>query len=127
MGLLVPPGVVTVTPTDPLPEGETAVTWVGETLVTAVADRVPKRTAVVPLRPVPVMVTSVPPPLDPWFGLIGVRNSTSLATQYIAEQFWGVRIRGRLDRVRAAARVHRPGGDVGGLATACTWRCRLAA
>ena len=51
-----------MTPTAPLPEGETAVTVVGETLVTAVASRVPKRTAVVPVRLVPVMVTSVPPP-----------------------------------------------------------------
>ncbi|GAB2768483.1 hypothetical protein GCM10027072_79320 [Streptomyces bullii] len=63
--MLVPPGVVTVTPTVPVPDGETAVTWVGETWVMFVADLLPNLTALVLDRFVPVMVTSVPPPVEP--------------------------------------------------------------
>ncbi|GGK06152.1 hypothetical protein GCM10011583_42270 [Streptomyces camponoticapitis] len=40
--------------------------------MTAVAGLVPKVTAVVPDRFVPVMVTGVPPPVDPWFGEMGM-------------------------------------------------------
>ncbi|GAA2507727.1 hypothetical protein GCM10023100_42470 [Actinocorallia cavernae] len=67
-----PPGVVTVTPTAPLPDGETAVTWVGETWVRLVAGLLPNITLVVLARLVPVTVTKVPPPVDPWFGEIGM-------------------------------------------------------
>lgn len=83
--MLVPPAVVTVTLTAPLPEGDTTVTLVGVLLV-MVASRVPKRTAVAPARLTPVMVTTVPPPLDPWFGLMGMRCSSSLGMRCIAEQ-----------------------------------------
>lgn len=62
--MLVPPGVVTVTGTAPLPEGEITVTEVGVLPVMA-AVLVPNRTAVAPPRLVPVMVTVVPPPDDP--------------------------------------------------------------
>ncbi|GGL35968.1 hypothetical protein GCM10011588_58510 [Nocardia jinanensis] len=72
--MLVPPGVVTVTPTVPAPEGEVAVTEVG-VLAVMVADLVPKRTAVAPPRFVPVMVTEVPPAVDPWFGEMGMTLS----------------------------------------------------
>jgi hypothetical protein len=33
-----------------------------------------------------VMVTSVPPPLDPWFGLMGMRDTSWLAMRYIASR-----------------------------------------
>ena len=68
-----PPGVVTVTSTVPLPAGEVAVIEVAE------SDRhvgrrrsVPKSTAVAPVRLVPVMVTPVPPPAGPEVGLTPV-------------------------------------------------------
>ena len=48
--------------------GETAVICVDETTVKLVAATVPKRTWVVPLKPVPVMVTEVPPAAGPEVG-----------------------------------------------------------
>jgi hypothetical protein len=50
--------------TVPLPAGETTVAEVAVSAVT-VAGLEPKRTAVVPDRVAPVMVTVVPPPVDP--------------------------------------------------------------
>ncbi len=64
----VPPGVVTVTWTVPLPAGESAVISVSETTFTLVAAFEPKSTAVAPVKPVPVMVTGVPPPGGPLSG-----------------------------------------------------------
>jgi hypothetical protein len=67
--LLVPPGVVTVTSTLPVPAGAVAVIWLAERTVKAGARVVPKRTAVAWLKLLPVMVTAVPPPDDPEAGL----------------------------------------------------------
>jgi hypothetical protein len=66
----VPAGVVTVTSTTPaVPAGLIAVIEVGETTVTPVAALAPKSTAVAPVKPVPVIVTSVPPAVVPEVGL----------------------------------------------------------
>ena len=66
---LVPPGVVTVTSTVPvLPAGAVAVICEPLTTVTLVAAVDPKSTAVVPVNPVPVIVTLVPPPVGPAAG-----------------------------------------------------------
>ncbi len=69
-----PPGVVTVTWTTPLPEGEVTVTEVGVFAV-MVASLEPKCTAVAPPRLVPVMTTLCPPPDDPWLGEMGTTAS----------------------------------------------------
>ena len=69
---LVPPGVVTVTSTMPVPAGAVAVTWVSEMTVTLVAGLGPKLTAVAPVKPEPVMVTTVPPAAGPEVGLMPV-------------------------------------------------------
>ena len=53
----VPPGVVTVTSTVPVPAGEVAVMEVALLTVNAVAAVAPNLTAVAPVKPVPVMVT----------------------------------------------------------------------
>jgi hypothetical protein len=65
----VPAGVVTVTSTvpEPIPFGETAVIDVAEFTVT-LALAAPNLTAVAPVKPVPVIVTVVPPLGEPWFG-----------------------------------------------------------
>ena len=66
----VPPGATTVTFTVPVPAGLTAVIVVGLTTVTSVAGVVPKLTAVAPVKPVPVIVTTVPPAGEPEVGLM---------------------------------------------------------
>ncbi len=58
---LVPEGVVTVTSTVPAPAGEVAVMLVAQLTVKLVAAVGPKLTALAPVKPVPVMVTEVPP------------------------------------------------------------------
>ena len=64
-----PFGVVTVTSTVPAaPAGAVAETEVAEVTL-KMAGTEPKSTAVAPLKPVPVMVTPVPPSLDPDVGL----------------------------------------------------------
>ncbi len=65
----VPPTVVTVTSTVPVPAGEVAVIEVAESAV-MVAAFDPKSTALAPSRLVPVMVTLVPPPVGPLVGLM---------------------------------------------------------
>ena len=65
----VPPGVVTVTSTAPVPAGSTAVIVVALTTVKLVAAVVPKSTAVAPVKSVPVIVTIVPPAGGPAVGL----------------------------------------------------------
>ena len=67
-----PPGVVTVTSTMPVPAGLSAVILVALTTVTSVAAVVPKSTAVAPVKPVPVIVTDVPPATGPLVGLTAV-------------------------------------------------------
>ena len=65
-----PPGVVTVTSTEPVdPAGLVAVMMVALTTVTLVAAMLPKLTAVAPVKFVPVIVTLVPPAADPLAGL----------------------------------------------------------
>ncbi|GAA2627816.1 hypothetical protein GCM10010307_17140 [Streptomyces vastus] len=66
--VLVPPLVVTVTFTVPVPEGVRAVILV-VLLVNAGDDLDPNRTLVTPVNPVPVTVTVVPPEAGPWLGL----------------------------------------------------------
>jgi hypothetical protein len=69
---LVPPGVVTVTSTVPAPAGEVAVICVALLTVNVVAAVAPNFTAVVPVKFVPVMVTTVPPAAGPLAGLTSV-------------------------------------------------------
>jgi hypothetical protein len=81
--VLVPPGVVTVTSTVPaaVEAGLTAVIEVsgldvlGVRLVAAV---LPKSTAVAPVKPVPVIVTLVPPDVEPVSGLMPVTVGAEL-------------------------------------------------
>jgi hypothetical protein len=68
----VPPGVVTVTLTVPVPAGEVAVIDVALLTTTPVAALAPKWTAVAPVKLVPVMVTLVPPAAGPDVGLMPV-------------------------------------------------------
>nr|WP_280295041.1 hypothetical protein [Nocardia abscessus] len=75
--MLVPPGVVTVTCTVPVPAGATAVIWVAELTVNELAGVAPKLTAVAPVRFVPVMTTVVPPVTGPAFGTNVVRAGTA--------------------------------------------------
>jgi len=65
---LVPPAVVTVTSTVPMPAGEVAVIWV-VLLTMKEAALLPKLAAVAPEKLVPVMVTLLPPDVGPVFGL----------------------------------------------------------
>ena len=68
----VPPVVVTLTSTVPVPAGDVAVIWVAELTVKVVAAVAPKITAVAPVNPVPLMVTVVPPDPGPEVGEIDV-------------------------------------------------------
>lgn len=75
---LVPPGVVTVTSTVPVPAGDVARHEVLLVQLTFVARLEPKWTALGasqlgPVSPVPVMVTTVPPAAAP---LVGARAPT---------------------------------------------------
>jgi hypothetical protein len=45
------------------------VIWVSELTVNEVAGVLPKLTPVAPVKPEPVRVTVVPPPVEPWLGL----------------------------------------------------------
>ena len=67
----VPDAVVTVTSTVPLSGGLVAVTCVAESAVIVPAAP-PKLTLVAPARPVPVIVTAVPPSVVPLAGEIPV-------------------------------------------------------
>ena len=60
--------MVTRTSTVPVPAGAVAVIWVALLTVKPVALVAPKRTAVAPLKFVPVMVTVVPPVAGPDVG-----------------------------------------------------------
>ena len=67
----VPPGVVTVTSIVPeLAAGEVAVIEVSDLTVNDVAEVDPNLTAVAPVKPVPVIVTEVPPASGPAVGLM---------------------------------------------------------
>ena len=72
---LVWPPTVTLTSTVPVPDGLVALQVVVLAQVTAVPAAAPKPTVVVPavvLKPVPVIVTAVPPAAGPLVGLIPV-------------------------------------------------------
>jgi hypothetical protein len=67
----VPPGVVTLTSTTPVPAGDVAVIEVAE-LKVKLAVVAPNVTAVTPVKLVPVTVTDVPPARGPAVGEIDV-------------------------------------------------------
>jgi hypothetical protein len=66
---LVPPGVVTLTSTVPVPAGEVAVIWDGLLTVKEPAALPPKLTALTTKKLLPLMITLVPPDIGPVFGL----------------------------------------------------------
>ena len=68
----VPLGPVTVIFTLPVPAGLTAVICVSLETVKLAAGVSPKDTWVAPVKPLPVIVTVVPPPADPLAGLMPV-------------------------------------------------------
>jgi hypothetical protein len=75
---LVPPGVVTVMSTVPAaPAGAVAEIWL-DLLTTNVAAVPPKLTPVAPVKPVPLIVTVVPPVVGPDVGLTLVTDGTYL-------------------------------------------------
>ncbi len=63
--VVLPPSVVTLTVTAPVPAGESALICVDESTVYDVAGVPPKFTTVAPVKPVPVMTTMVPPDSGP--------------------------------------------------------------
>ena len=65
---LVPPAVLTVTSTVPVPAGATAVIEVSELTVTLEATVEPKSTVAFAVKRVPVIVTLVPPASGPLSG-----------------------------------------------------------
>lgn len=69
MPLLVPPVVMIVTNTVPVPAGATAVICVPELTVKDAAGVPPNNTVMAPVRFVPVMVTVLPPASGPILGL----------------------------------------------------------
>jgi hypothetical protein len=69
---LVPPGVVTVTSTVPVPEGAVALMLVALLTVKLEAAVVPNLTALAPVNPVPVIATGVLPVFGPELGLTPV-------------------------------------------------------
>jgi len=68
----VPPVVVTLMSTTPVPAGDVAVIDVAELTVKPVAETAPNVTAVAPVKLVPVIVTVVPPVAGPCMGAIDV-------------------------------------------------------
>ena len=66
---LVPPAVITVTSTVPVPGAVVAVIEVALVTVNDAAAKPPKLTFVTPVKFVPVMVTLVPPAPEPVLGL----------------------------------------------------------
>ncbi|GAB7029595.1 hypothetical protein JCM4914_10560 [Streptomyces platensis subsp. malvinus] len=91
--MLVPLGVVTVTWTTPEPGGEVAVRRVSDVTVNEAAGTAPKRTAVAPLKPVPVTVTPVPPVAGPEAGdtepTVGPDAAANRSSEAVVE--WGKR------------------------------------
>ena len=69
---LVPPAVVTVTSTVPVPDGDVAVIEVALLTVNVAALAPPNLTAVAPVKLAPVIVTLVPPAGGPRWGEIDV-------------------------------------------------------
>ena len=70
---------MTVTATLPAaPAGLVVVIWVSDSTVNDVAAVVPNFTAVAPVKPVPVIVTAVPPLVEPVVGLSAVTVAPEL-------------------------------------------------
>jgi hypothetical protein len=69
--------VVTVTSTVPAPAGLVAVIWVSESTVIAAALAPPKLTLVGPMKPLPVMITVMPPAALPVAGETPLTASTA--------------------------------------------------
>ncbi len=88
---LVPPGVVTVTATAPVPAGLVAVIWVGLTTVKLAAAAEPKLTAVAPVKPLPAIVTLVPPAAGPPFGVSAETAGGGGGTTYV---YWSAELVG---------------------------------
>jgi hypothetical protein len=77
LAVLVPPGVVTATSTVPVaPAGDVVVIDVADTTVNGTAEAVPNLTAVAPVKFVPVIVTAVPPAVEPPVGDTAVTVGT---------------------------------------------------
>ncbi len=74
-----PDGVVTVTLTVPVPGGLFAAMSLAVFTWTPVAAAPPNRTAVVPVKPVPPMVTAVPPLSGPLLGLMLVITGSAIS------------------------------------------------
>ncbi len=121
--LLVPIGVVTVTCTVPVPSGVVAVICVSEMTVNEGACVAPKRTAVAPVKPVPVTTTVVPPAVEPEVGetemtagVAAARGCVAEAVGVCAELFTAVILRER-EPPPAAEEMRRPeareGSEVG--------------
>jgi hypothetical protein len=66
----VPSGVVTVTSTVPVPDGDVAVIEVSEFTAMVVAAADPNLTEVAPVNPLPITLTTVPPVAGPELGEI---------------------------------------------------------
>src|SRR5208283_4001145 len=85
---LVPPGVVTVTSTVPVPAGDFMVREVGEAMSRPVPAVDPNLTDVAPVKPVPVTVTVVPPVRGPAPGVmpvtVGMAKYVNLSAAEIA-------------------------------------------
>ena len=77
----VPPAVVTVTSTLPVPAGDVTVNVVALTNVTLVPGVAPNWTVATTLNPVPVTVTAVPPLAGPPEGLMPL--TVGAATEYV--------------------------------------------
>ena len=85
-----PPGVVTVTSTLPLPAGEVAVIELSELTVKLVASLLPNTTAEALPRFVPVIVTEVPPASGPSLGDTPVTVGGGGRTGAVAEEVAGL-------------------------------------
>ena len=72
-----PPSVVTVTSTVPLPAGDVAVIEVALLITTEAAAVLPNLTVEAPVKLVPVIVTLVPPVVGPLVGEIDVTVGAS--------------------------------------------------
>ena len=81
----VPSAVTTVTSNVPVPAGLVATTWVSELTVKLLAASTPKSTAVAPVKPVPVIVTDVPPAKGPFVGLIPVTAGAATYLNWSAD------------------------------------------
>ncbi len=82
-----PPGVVTVTSTVPVPAGLSAVMVVSLTTIRPVAGLVPKSTLVAPAKPVPVIVTEVSPASGPLVGLMPVTVGAAMVA-WVSTTSW---------------------------------------